>query len=129
MQSTRRSRFRRLDPQGGSWLFCNSRARQGITFIASGHLDICIVMEAQRPSQQVGIGAFLLGRRSCQCLCKQLPTTFFMVAAGNWTTLWEVSVFGLLGCEILGCALAIVLLGGWLSKNCRFRSANHHMES
>ncbi len=36
----------------------------------------------------------------------------FMVARGDWTTIFNVSVFILLALEILGCSLGTIMLGG-----------------
>ncbi|MFZ0536815.1 MAG: hypothetical protein WAM47_08125 [Candidatus Sulfotelmatobacter sp.] len=36
----------------------------------------------------------------------------FMVASGDWTAIFNVSVFILLALEILGCSLGIITLGG-----------------
>jgi hypothetical protein len=41
----------------------------------------------------------------------------FMVAPGDWTARFDASVFALLGLEIVGCMLGILLLGGRTRSN------------
>jgi hypothetical protein len=48
----------------------------------------------------------------------------FMVASGDWTARFDVSVFVLLALEIAGCLLGILLLGGSTRNNARPQFAN-----
>ncbi|MGA9688091.1 MAG: hypothetical protein WBQ81_15150 [Candidatus Sulfotelmatobacter sp.] len=41
----------------------------------------------------------------------------FMVARGDWTAIFNVSVFILLALEILGCSLGTIMLGGRTRSN------------
>jgi hypothetical protein len=49
----------------------------------------------------------------------------FMVAPGDWTAGFDVSVFFLLGLEILGCLLGILLLGRKTRNTGQPRFVNH----
>jgi hypothetical protein len=40
-----------------------------------------------------------------------------MVAPGDWTARFDASVYALLALELVGCLLAILLLGGRTSRN------------
>ena len=49
----------------------------------------------------------------------------FMVAPGDWTARFDVSVFMLLALEILGCLLGILLLGRRTRNSTQPQLANH----
>jgi hypothetical protein len=110
----------------------NSVSGLGITFITLGHLLMCIVLWRLRDrlSGLILLLFFLAAGTAdtYEHFVHAAPNNVFRVS-GNWTVPFDVSVFGLLALEILGCLLGIVLLGGWFSRNRQSRLADHGLAS
>jgi len=110
----------------------NTVSWQGITFITLGHLLMCLVLWKLRDkiSGFVSLLFFLAAGAAdvYEHFVQAAPNNVFMVAAGNWTTLWEVSVFALLALEILGCVPGIWLLGGF-GNDSQSRLVKHSVAS
>jgi hypothetical protein len=100
-----------------------------ITFISAGHLAVAIVLWelGDKLAGSVGVIFFLaaLGADLYEHFLHPSANNIFMVAPGNWTARFDASVFALLALEVLGCVLAILLLGGGERNNRQPQLANH----
>ena len=87
-----------------------------VTLITSGHLVVAIVLWtlSDKISGFVSLIFFLaaMGADLYEHFLHASANNVFMVAAGDWTAGFDVSVAVLLALEILGCALGIALLAG-----------------
>jgi len=87
-----------------------------VTLITSGHLVVAIVLWtlSDKISGFVSLIFFLaaMGADLYEHFLHASANNVFMVAAGDWTAGFDVSVVVLLALEILGCVLGTVLLGG-----------------
>ena len=98
-----------------------------VTLITSGHLVVALAVWK--------LGDWLAGSVSLvfflAAMCADLYEHFRLASsnsvfgvAGDWAVWFNVSVFSLLGLEILGCALGVTLLGGRTGNNRPNRKAN-----
>ena len=100
-----------------------------VTLITSGHLVVAIVlwMLSARIGGVVSL-IFFLSAMSADLYEHFLHASgnnVFMVAPGDWTAAFNASVFALLGLEIVGCVLGVILLGGWMRNDRQPQIANH----
>ena len=92
-----------------------------ITLITSGHVVVSILL--WRLSEKVaGLVSviFFLAAMSADLYEHFLHASLnnvFMVARGDWTAMFDVSVFILLALEIAGCLLGIIVPGGRTKNN------------
>lgn len=107
----------------------NSVSGPGVTFITLGHVLMCIVLWKLRDKLS---GLILLlfflaagAADTYEHFIHAAANNVFMVAPGSWTTWFDVSVFGLLGLEILGCLFAILLLARKRGNNSQSRVPHH----
>lgn len=111
----------------------NTVSWQGIMFITLGHLLLSIVLWklSDKVSGLISLLFFLAvgAAEVYEHFVHPALNNVFMVRPGNWTHLWEVSVFGLLAFEILGCLLGILLLTGRYGNNRNFQVSNHSIGS
>jgi hypothetical protein len=111
----------------------NTVSWPGIMFITLGHLLMSIVLWklSDKVSGVVSLLFFLVVGAAdvYEHFVHPALNNVFMVRPGNWTTLWEVSVFGLLAFEILGCALGILLLAGRRGNDRESQASNHSIAS
>jgi len=92
-----------------------------ITLITLGHFGVSIVLWklSDKLTGSVSLLFFLaaLGADLYEHFFHASANNVFMVAPGDWTAQFDVSVFSLLALEILGCLLGILLLwrrtGSW----------------
>lgn len=95
----------------------NSVSWLAVILISSGHLAAAAALWklSGRIAGLVSLVFFLaaLGADLYEHFLHAAPNNVFMVPAGNWTAGFDASVFALLALEILGCSLAIRLVGGW----------------
>jgi hypothetical protein len=100
-----------------------------ITLISAGHLTVSIVLCTLRDkfAGWVSVIFFLaaLGADLYEHFLHASANNIFMVAPGNWTAEFDASVFALLALEVLGCVLAILLLGGGTRNDRQPQLANH----
>lgn len=100
-----------------------------ITFISAGHLAIAIVLWTLRDkfAGWVSVIFFLaaLGADLYEHFLHASANNIFMVAPGSWAAEFDASVFALLALEVLGCVLAILLLGGGTRNDRQPQLANH----
>ena len=86
-----------------------------ITLITLGHFGVSIVLWklSDKLTGSVSLVFFLaaLGADLDEHFFHASANNVFMVAPGDWTAQFDVSVFSLLALEILGCLLGILLLG------------------
>ena len=94
----------------------NHVAWLGVTLISLGHLALALAIWklSDKVAGWVSLVFFLaaMGADVYEHFVQTAPNNVLMVAAGQWTTLFEVSVFVLLALEILGCVLGTGLLSG-----------------
>jgi uncharacterized membrane protein len=94
----------------------NSVSWLAITFITLGHLAISIALWklSDKLAGLVSLIFFLSasGADLYEHFLHASANNVFMVARGDWTGRFDASVFVLLGLEIVGCLLGILLLGG-----------------
>jgi len=87
-----------------------------IILITSGHVGVSIALWKLREKLAGAVSLiFFLAALSADLYEHFLHASgnnVSMVAPGDWTALFDVSVFALLTLEILGCLLGISLLGG-----------------
>jgi hypothetical protein len=92
-----------------------------ITFITLGHLAVSIAVWKLRDKLAglVSLIFFLaaLGADLYEHFLNASANNVFMLAHGDWTAPFDVSVIILLVLEILGCLLGIFLLGGRATSN------------
>jgi hypothetical protein len=92
-----------------------------ITFISAGHVAVSIVLWrlGDKFAGSVAMIFFLaaLGADLYEHFLHASANNIFMVAPGNWTAGFDVSVFALLALEVLGCVLASLLLGGGIRND------------
>lgn len=88
-----------------------------IVLISSGHLVVSIGLWklADKPAGLISLIFFLAatGADLYEHFLHASLNNIFTVASGNWTAPFDASVFVLLALEIMGCALGILLVGGW----------------
>lgn len=100
-----------------------------IALISTGHLAVAIVLWTlgDKFAGSVGVIFFLaaMGADLYEHFLHASANNIFMVAPGNWTAGFDASVFALLGLEVLGCVLAVLLLGGGERNNRQPQLANH----
>jgi hypothetical protein len=89
-----------------------------VTLITSGHLIVSIALCAlwklgDKPAGLVSLIFFLaaLSADLYEHFLHASANNVFTVAPGGWTAWFDASIFILLGLEILGCLLGILLLG------------------
>ena len=87
-----------------------------LTLITLGHLAVSLALWtlSDRIAGLVSLIFFLaaLGADLYEHFLHASANNVFTVASGGWTAPFDASVFVLLGLEIAGCLLAILLLGG-----------------
>jgi hypothetical protein len=92
-----------------------------ITLITFGHLAVSIGLWklSDRVTGLVSLIFFLAAMSAdlYEHFLHASANNVFMVAPGDWTARFEASVFALLGLEIVGCMLGILLLGGRTRSN------------
>lgn len=92
-----------------------------ITLITTGHLIVSIAAWklSDRFAAAVSLLFFLaaMGANVYEHFLHASLNNIFMVAAGEGTAIFDVSVFLLLTLEILGCVLGVRLLGGRTGNN------------
>jgi len=92
-----------------------------ITLITSGHVVVSILL--WRLSEKVGglvSVIFFLAAMSADLYEHFLHASqnnVFMLARGDWTVIFDASVFILLALEIAGCLLGTIVLGGRRTRN------------
>jgi hypothetical protein len=100
-----------------------------ITLITLGHLGVSIALWklSDRLAGLVSLIFFMaaLGADLYEHFLHVSANNVFVVAPGNWTARFDVSVFILLALEILGCMLGILLLGRRTRNNRQPQFANH----
>ncbi len=88
-----------------------------IILITSGHLLVSILLWklSDKVAGLVSVIFFLAAMSAdlYEHFLHASQNNVFMVARGDWTTIFNVSVFILLALEILGCSLGTRMLGGW----------------
>lgn len=101
-----------------------------VTFITSGHLvvSVCLWKLSHRLTGLVSLIFFLaaLGADLYEHFLQTSANNVFMVAPGDWTAWFNASVFVLLGLEVLGCSLGIILLGSKARNNRQPQVANQN---
>ena len=99
-----------------------------ITFITAGHLVVSIVLWklGDKVSGLVSLIFFLAasGADVYEHFLHASGNNVFMLAPGDGTAWFNASVFILLALEIVGCLLAILLLGGRARSNSQPQFAN-----
>jgi hypothetical protein len=99
-----------------------------ITLISSGHVAVCLALWTLRGrfAGLVSLIFFLaaMGADLYEHFLHASGNNVFMVAPGDWTASFNASVFALLGLEILGCVLGVVLVGK-ASSGSHPQIANH----
>jgi hypothetical protein len=99
-----------------------------ISLISAGHLAVAIVLWApgDKFAGLVGVIFFLaaMGADLYEHFLHASANNIFMVAPGKWTAEFDASVLALLGMELLGCVLAVLLLGGGM-RNRQPQLAGH----
>jgi hypothetical protein len=92
-----------------------------ITLITFGHLAVSIGLWklSDRVGGLVSLIFFLAAMSAdlYEHFLHASANNVFMVAPGDWTARFDASVFALLGLEIVGCMLGILLLGGRTRSN------------
>jgi hypothetical protein len=92
-----------------------------ITLITFGHLAVSIGLWklSDRVTGLVSLIFFLAAMSAdlYEHFLHASANNVFMVAPGDWTARFDASVFALLGLEIVGCMLGILLLGGRTRSN------------
>jgi hypothetical protein len=92
-----------------------------ITLITFGHLAVSIGLWklSDRVTGLVSLIFFLAAMSAdlYEHFLHASANNVFMVAPGDWTARFDASVFALLGLEIAGCMLGILLLGGRTRSN------------
>jgi hypothetical protein len=87
-----------------------------ITLITSGHVGVSILLWtlSDKVAGFVSVIFFLaaLSADLYEHFLHASQNNIFMVARGDWTALFNASVFILLALEIVGCSLGTVVLGG-----------------
>jgi hypothetical protein len=92
-----------------------------IVLITSGHAVVSILL--WKLSNKVGgfvsVIFFLVAMSAdlYEHFLHASQNNVFMVASGDWTAIFTVSVFILLALEILGCSLGIIMLSGSTRNN------------
>jgi len=107
-----------------------------ITLITAGHLIVSVVLCAlwklgDKFAGLVSLIFFLaaLSADLYEHFLHASANNVFSVASGDWTARFDASVFILLGLEILGCLLGILLLGRRTRNNRQPQFANHSVLS
>jgi len=104
-----------------------------ITLITVGHLVVSIALWklGDKFAGVVSLIFFLaaLSADLYEHFLHASANNVFTVAPGDWTAWFDVSVFILLGLEILGCLLGILLLGRRTRNNRQPQFANHSVLS
>lgn len=99
----------------------NSVSWLAIALITLGHLGVSVALWklSDKLTGLVSLIFFLaaLGADLYEHFLHPSINNIFMVAPGDWSSLFDASVFALLALEILGCLLAILLLGGKRRNN------------
>ncbi|HLW85116.1 MAG TPA: hypothetical protein VKR60_07880 [Candidatus Sulfotelmatobacter sp.] len=112
----------------------NSVSWLAITLITFGHLCVCIAVWkfSDKLAGLVSVIFFFaaLGADLYEHFLHASANNIFMVApTGDWTIGFDASVFFLLGFEILGCLLGILLLGRRTRNSSQPKFANHSVLS
>jgi len=104
-----------------------------VTLITSGHLLVsCFLWKLSDKFAGLVSLIFFVAALSADLFEHFLHASannIFTVAPGDWTARFDVSVFILLGLEILGCLLGILLLGRRTRNNRQPQFANHSVLS
>ena len=104
-----------------------------ITLITVGHLVVSIALWklGDKFAGVVSLIFFLaaLSADLYEHFLHASANNVFSVASGDWTARFDASVFILLGLEILGCLLGILLLGRRTRNNRQPQFANHSVLS
>ena len=99
-----------------------------LTLITLGHLAVSIALWtlSDKIAGLVSLIFFLaaLGADLYEHFLHASANNIFMVAPGDWTARFDVSVFVLLALEIVGGLLGILLLGGRTRNSARPQFAN-----
>jgi hypothetical protein len=99
----------------------NSVSWLAISLITSGHLVVSILLWklSDRFAGLVSLIFFLaaLSADLYEHFLHASQNNVFMLARGDWTVIFDVSVFILLALEIVGCSLGTLMLGGRTSNN------------
>ncbi len=99
----------------------NSVSWLAITLITSGHVVVSILLSklSDKVAGLVSVIFFLaaLSADLYEHFLHASQNNVFMVAHGDWTALFNGSVFILLTLEIVGCLLGTMMLGGWTRNN------------
>jgi hypothetical protein len=94
-----------------------------VTLITLGHIAVSIALWtlSDKIGGLVSLVFFLaaLSADLYEHFLQVSANNVFMVAPGDWTAPFNVSVFLLLALEIVGCLLGILLLGGRTPSNAR----------
>jgi hypothetical protein len=92
-----------------------------ITLITSGHVGVSIVLWrlSEKVAGFVSVIFFLAAMSAdlYEHFLHASENNIFIVARGDWTAMFDVSVFILLALEIAGCLLGIIVLGGKTKNN------------
>lgn len=98
-----------------------------VVLITSGHLLVSAVLWkiGNRLAGLVALVFFLaaLSADLYEHFLHASANNIFMVASGDWTLWFNTSVFTLLALEILGCSLAMWLLGGRTENDSQSRKS------
>ena len=92
-----------------------------IVLITSGHVVVSILLWklSDKVAGFVSLIFFLAAMSAdlYEHFLHASQNNVFMVARGDWTTIFNISVFILLALEILGCLLGTIVLGGRTGNN------------